>query len=194
MPSFAVDIAVRAHTSICQKVAGELADDLRALDSGVEWKTELAVDRLVAPPAQTTEILDAARRKLLDEDWDLAIVVTDLPLRVGRGPISQQVSPTHGIAVVSLPALGTLHLTHRLRRTFVELVGELVGDGRGQWNGDGAFARLKRRWGRSVLQELATETADRPGSLRFLFRTGGSCEPPSPPAGKVDTGVTAAEF
>jgi pimeloyl-ACP methyl ester carboxylesterase len=32
------------------------------------------VDRLITPPAQTTEIIDAARRKLLDEDWDLGVV------------------------------------------------------------------------------------------------------------------------
>jgi hypothetical protein len=99
------------------------------LDLGVEWQTELAVDRLVAPPAQTTELIEAVRRKLLDEHWDLGVVVTDLPLRVGRRPISRQVSPTHGIAVVSLPALGALHLAPRLRRTLRELVGDLVGDG-----------------------------------------------------------------
>ena len=101
-----VIVAPGLARDVTAKVAGELADDLCALDSGVEWKTELAVDRLVAPPAETTEILDAARRKLLDENWDLGIVVTDLPLRVGRRPVSRQVSPTHGIAVVSLPALG----------------------------------------------------------------------------------------
>jgi hypothetical protein len=122
----------------------------------------------VATPAQTTEIIDAARRKLLDANWDLGVVVTDLPLRVGRRPVSRQVSPTHGIAVVSLPALGALHLAPRLRRTLLELVGELVGDG-GQWSVDGALAGLRRRWGRGVLQELATDTADRPGALRFLF-------------------------
>ncbi|TML84589.1 MAG: hypothetical protein E6G08_16845 [Actinobacteria bacterium] len=127
------------------------------------------MDRLVAPPVQTTEIIDAARRKLLDANWDLGVVVTDLPLRVGRRPVSRQVSPTHGIAVVSLPALGALHLAPRLRRTLLELVGELVGDRDGQWGGDGALARLRRRWGRDVLQELATDTADRPGALRFLL-------------------------
>ena len=164
-----VIVAPGLARDVTAKIASELAHDLEALDLGVAWRTELAVDRLVAPPAQTTEIIDAARRKLLDEDWDLGVVVTDLPLRVGRRPVSRQVSPTHGIAVVSLPALGALHLAPRLRRTLLELVGELVGDGGDQWSGDGALARLRRRWRRGVLQELATETADRPGALRFLF-------------------------
>jgi hypothetical protein len=164
-----VIVAPGLARDVTAKIASELAHDLEALDLGVEWRTELTVDRLVAPPAQTTEIIDAARRKLLDEDWDLGVVVTDLPLRVGRHPVSRQVSPTHGIAVVSLPALGALHLAPRLRRTLLDLVGELVGDGGGQWSGDGGLARLRRRWGRGVLQELATDTADRPGALRFLF-------------------------
>ncbi len=164
-----VIVAPGLARDVTAKIASELAHDLEALDLGVEWRTELTVDRLVAPPAQTTEIIDAARRKLLDANWDLGVVVTDLPLRVGRHPVSRQVSPTHGIAVVSLPALGALHLAPRLRRTLLELVGELVGDGGGQWSGDGALAGLRRRWGRGVLQELATDTSDRPGALRFLF-------------------------
>jgi hypothetical protein len=164
-----VIVAPGLARDVTSKIASELAHDLEALDLGVEWRTELTVDRLVSPPAQTTEIIDAARRKLLDEDWDLGVVVTDLPLRVGRRPVSRQVSTTHGIAVVSLPALGALHLAPRLRRTLLKLVGELVGDGGGQRSGDGALERLRRRWGRGVLQELATDTADRPGALRFLF-------------------------
>ena len=163
-----VIVAPGLARDVTAKIASELAHDLEALDLGVEWRTELAADRLVTPPAQTSEIIDAARRKLLDEDWDLGVVVTDLPLRVGRRPVSRQVRPTHGIAVVSLPALGALHLAPRLRRTLLELVGELVGEG-GGWRGGGALARLRRRWGRGVLQELATDTSDRPGALRFLF-------------------------
>jgi len=164
-----VIVAPGLARDVTAKIASELAHDLEALDLGVEWRTELTVDRLVAPPAQTTEIIDAARRKLLEANWDLGVVVTDLPLRVGRRPVSRQVSPTHGIAVVSLPALGALHLAPRLRRTLLELVRELVGDGGGQSSGDGALARLGRRWRRGVLQELATDIADRPGALQFLF-------------------------
>jgi hypothetical protein len=170
-PSIALGVIVAPGLArdVTAKIASELADDLRALDTGVDWRTELAVDRLVAPPAQTTDIVDAARRKLLDANWDLGVVVTDLPLRVGRRPVSRQVSPTHGIAVVSLPALGPLHLAPRLRRALVELVGELVGDGGGQRSDDGPLARVRRDWGRHVLQELATDTADPRGALRFLF-------------------------
>jgi hypothetical protein len=164
-----VVVAPGLARDVTAKIASDLAHDLEALDLGVDWRTQLTVDRLVSPPAQTTELVDAARSKLLDEDWDLCVVVTDLPLRVGRRPVSRHVSPTHGVAVASLPALGALLLAPRLRRTLLELVRELVGDAGDHWSGAGVLARLRRRWGRGVLQELATDTADRPGALRFLF-------------------------
>jgi hypothetical protein len=164
-----VVVAPGLARDVTAKVVAEVADDLIALDTGVDWRTELRVDRLVVPPAHTTEIVDAARQKLLDENWDLAVVVTDLPLRVGRRPVSRQVSPTHGIAVVSLPALGAVHLTQRLCRTLLELVRELVGNGTSEGRNGGPLARMRRQWGRDVLQELATDMAARPGALRLLF-------------------------
>src|SRR5205814_7823560 len=164
-----VIVAPGLARDVTAKIAAELGDDLRALDTGVDWRTELTVDRLVAPPVQTTEIIDAARRKLLDANWDLGVVVTDLPLRVGRRPVSRQVSPTHGIAVVSLPALGAVHLTQRLRRTLLALVRELAGNGASEGSNGGPLAGMRRQWGRDVLQELATEMAARPGALRLLF-------------------------
>ena len=164
-----VVVAPGLARDVTAKIVAELADDLAELETGVDWRPELRVDRLVVPPALTTEIVRAARQKLLDEDWDLAIVVTDLPLRVGRRPVSRQVSPTHGVAVISLPALGALHLTHRLRRTLLALVGELVGSGASDRSNGGPLAGLRRRWGRGALRELATDTAARPGALRILF-------------------------
>lgn len=38
----------------------------------VEWRVPLVVDGLVAPPAATTELIDAAYQRLLREDWELA--------------------------------------------------------------------------------------------------------------------------
>lgn len=133
-------------------IAENLLDDLRARYADVNWRTELTVDRLVMPPVPTTELFAAARRKLLAADWDLAVVVTDLPLRLAGRAVQRHSNPTHGIAVVSLPALGPLHLRQRLRRAMLELVGELVGHGAG---------------GQNVLRELGTDVVHRPG-LAFV--------------------------
>ena len=111
-------------------IADDLAEDLREAYGALGWRTEFVVDRLAMPPAETPELIEAARRALLTRGWDFAVVVTDLPLRHGSRPVSRHVSRTHGVALVSLPALGPLHLKRRLRRVLRELAGELVGAGR----------------------------------------------------------------
>jgi hypothetical protein len=145
-----------AH-DVTSRIASELQQDLDARYDSVDWRTELHEDRLVVPPAALTEIIAAGRRKLLDGDWDLGVVVTDLPLSVGGRPVSRHLSPTHGLAVLSLPALGALHLRQRLRRALVELIGELTGRGAAD------------AWEESVLRELTTDTEHRPGGLGFLY-------------------------
>jgi hypothetical protein len=157
-----VVVAPGLARDVTPKVTAELADDLQGKYESVDWRTELRVDRLVVPPASITEILHAARQTLLERNWDLGVVVTDLPLRVRGRPVSRQVSPTHGIAIVSLPALGAIHLRHRLRSTLRELVGDLVG------GGDRQGVR-RPAWVLRLLWELATDTVARSGPLRFLF-------------------------
>jgi len=145
-----------AH-DVTSRIASELQEDIRGRYDSVEWRTELHVDRLVDPPASLTEILAAGRRKLLDGRWDLGVVVTDLPLKVGGRPVSRHLSPSHGLALLSLPALGALHLRQRLRRALVELIGELSGRG------------ADDDWEENVLRELTTDTEHRPGGLGFLY-------------------------
>jgi hypothetical protein len=152
-----VIVAPRLAPDVTSRIANELQEDLRRRYDSVDWRTELHVDRLVDPPASLTEIFAAARQKLLAGDWDLGVVVTDLPLKVGGRPVSRHLSPTHGLAVLSLPALGALHLRQRLRRALVELIGELSGRGA---DGD---------WEENVLRELTTDTKHRPGGLGFGF-------------------------
>ena len=141
-----------AH-DVTSRIASELLQDLRARYDSVDWHAELEVDRLVVPPASLTEIFAAGRRRLLEGDWDLGVVVTDLPLKVGGRPVSRHLSPTHSLAVLSLPALGALHLRQRLRRALVELIGELTGPEAGD------------EWEESVLRELATDTGHRSSLL-----------------------------
>jgi chromate transport protein ChrA len=146
-----VVVAPGLASDVTTGIADDLAADLRRAYDDVAWETELAEDRLVLPPAPLTELVEAARDALLDRDWDLGVVVTDLPLRVGGRPVSRHISPTHGIAVVSLPALGPLHLRQRLRRTLVDLIGELI---REETGGD-----------RHALRQLATNT----GPIRVIL-------------------------
>jgi hypothetical protein len=109
-------------------VGADLAARLEQLHPEVEWSVPLVVDGLVTPPAPTTELIDAAHQRLLREDWELALCLTDLPLRVGRRPVEGQASPTHRVAVLSLPALGAARLRRRALDAAVGLVGAVLGD------------------------------------------------------------------
>jgi uncharacterized membrane protein len=150
-----VVVAPGLAQEVTSRIADDLLDDLRERYGSVEWRAVLEVDRLVEPPAPLTEIFTAARKKLLDGEWDIGIVVTDLPLHVAGRAVSHQVNPTHGIAVVSLPALGAIHLRPRLRRALLQLVANLVGDGEENE--------------RKTLRQLVTDTVQGPGALRLLF-------------------------
>jgi hypothetical protein len=150
-----VIVAPRLERDVPPELAEQLAEDLARRHPSVEWRTELVADRLVEPPARLTDLLEDARRRLLRSHWHLALVITDLPLRDNGKPVSRRASRTHGVAVVSLPALGPLHVRPRLRRALVELVDELLG--RVDEEAD------------DVLRELTAKNEERVAILRPLF-------------------------
>jgi uncharacterized membrane protein len=113
------------------ELAARLRDDVHAALAGryddVSWDVQLVHDHLVPPPAHVTELVDAARARLLADDWDLAVLVTEAPLRLRRRPLVTHASRTHGVALVSLPALGLVQRRRRLRDAVIEAVGTLLG-------------------------------------------------------------------
>jgi hypothetical protein len=148
-------VAPRLERDVPAELADKIADDLARRHPSVDWRTELTVDRLVEPPARVTDILEDARRRLLRGRWHLAVVVTDLPLRSNGKPVSRRASRTHGVAVVSLPALGPVNVRPRLRRALVELIDELLG--RADKEAD------------DVLRELTAKNEERVAIFRPLF-------------------------
>ena len=106
-------VAPKLERDVPPELAEQLAEDLARRHPSVDWRTELVVDRLVEPPARVTDLLEDARRSLLRGQWHLAIVVTDLPLEDDGRPVSRRASRTHGVALVSLPALGPLNVRPR---------------------------------------------------------------------------------
>ena len=109
----------------------KLADDLGKVLEGrypdVEWKIIPVREMLLTPPAALVDVVDAARSRLLEQDWDLVAYVTELPLRVSRRPLLTHSSPTHGVALISLPALGPLP-GRRLVDSVADALGVIAGD------------------------------------------------------------------
>jgi hypothetical protein len=148
--------APRLARDVDPGVLEEFEADLRRRYDTADWDVELRFDRLVSPPASVAALVDAARRSMLGYGWDLVLVVTDIPLRHQRRAVSTRASRTHRVAVVSLPALGTLHVRRRLRQTLLELVTVLVAE---RQDGEGE-RRMHRR-----LRQLSGRTGSERNAL-----------------------------
>jgi hypothetical protein len=115
-------------TELAERLRPDLAEWIGARLPGVDWVVRFVSDRLVDGPADLTQLISAARRRLIDERWHLMVCVTDLPLQTARRPVVAHASMTHGVAVLSLPALGAVGVTRRALEAIVRLVAALVGD------------------------------------------------------------------
>ncbi len=128
-PGLAADLAKGVATDLVRTLAAHYPD--------ANWRTRIVVDGLVPASAPTTELVDAAHRRLLAEDWEMAICLTDMPLRIGRRPLAGHASPTHRVALVSVPALGPRNVGERAAQTalgmlqvLLDLPPDLPADGR----------------------------------------------------------------
>src|ERR1700726_3648635 len=115
-------------SELTESLVEEIAERLAVQLPGARWRIEFVSDRLVEPPADLSALIAAGRGMLLERGWDLAVCVTALPLQTARRPVIAHVSATHGVAVLSLPALGPVWVRRRAAETIVRLVGQILGD------------------------------------------------------------------
>src|ERR1700742_4099376 len=113
---------------LTESLLPEIADRLPERLPGVRWRLELVSDRLVEPPTDLSAIISAGRRMLLDRGWPLAVCVTDLTLQTARRTVIAHVSASHGVAVLSMPALGPVSVRKRTAETIVRLIRHSLGD------------------------------------------------------------------
>ena len=155
-------------SELTESLAGEIAGRLAGQLPEARWRVEIVSDRLVEPPTDLSALIAAGRRMLLERGWHLAVCVTDLPLQTARRPVIAHVSATHGVAVLSMPALGPVSVRKRTEETIVRLVGHILGD---PAQAEGAAARLPlaeavtRR-----MRELGARTALTEHGVGFVAR------------------------
>ncbi|MEU4475563.1 hypothetical protein [Micromonospora sp. NPDC023888] len=91
-------------------------------------------------------LLDDLARRRADDQWDIGICLTDLPLHAERVPLVAQTSGRRRVAMVSLPALG-LHQLRAARTAIPHLVSRLLTDASDQRlpPADRAPAEMTRR-------------------------------------------------
>ncbi|WP_246273316.1 hypothetical protein [Phytohabitans houttuyneae] len=114
---------------MAEALVGGLARQMGERLPGARWSVRVVADRLVGGPAPLHELVARTRRRLLDGGWQLAVFLTDLPLQTARRPVVAHASSAHGVAVLSLPALGAVGVERRADEAIVRLVAVLVGGG-----------------------------------------------------------------
>src|ERR687889_2356674 len=115
---------------IPEKIATELASELpellaKRIDGSVSWKVPVLVDPLTGTDREAPEILDECRQRMLEEGWDLAVCLTDLPVYRADTLVAADASAKRGVGGISLPALGALRLHPRARELTLRLAGGL---------------------------------------------------------------------
>ena len=140
-----------------EQIAAELSDELPELlsehvDDRVSWEVSVICDPLTGSEPDAVRVIDAGRKRLVEEGWDLAICLTDLPLRKDGRPVVAAVSSAQKVAVISLPPLGVTLLYRRAREGIVQLVNELYEGSHDEFSRDGEDqhdeeARRRRRPG-----------------------------------------------
>jgi hypothetical protein len=164
--------------SLAEAMARDLGAELDGLLPGAHWLVVTPPSVGLDSPAEITDVLDLARSKLLEGGADLAVLLTDLPLKLGRRPVLGHASPAHGVAFVSLPALGVVQLRSRSRRAVLWTVQALVGaaeNGTLQRSVEGNAAdggRHRRRERRALprVRQLARDMGPGGGGVLFVAR------------------------
>jgi len=111
-------------------LSAELRVELSQAYPELTWRLPVVSDPLVAAPALLPDLIDAGRRKLLSEGWDMALCLTDLPLPSAGRTVAGHVSVSHSVVVISVPAIGVVAVRRRLREAALRLIGRAL-DGSG---------------------------------------------------------------
>jgi hypothetical protein len=154
------------YLELAEEIADDLPERLGERFEDFEWRVEVSEIAPKEPSANSTDFVRAARERMLEAGWDLVICLTALPLRARRRPVTAHVDPTHGVGLVSVPALGAFDLEDRAREAVLDLVAGLVGV---RARGDAETGDRERI--RDRLQELAAPLGEAQvrddGRIRF---------------------------
>jgi hypothetical protein len=152
-------------------LAAALPDRLRDRFPGTEWRVEVRSEVLAG--AAGVDLVQLTREQLLEQGWQLAVCLTDLPLSVGRRPVTAHASLALGVGVVSVPALGPVSVEDRVMDAVLRIVDMLLG-GHAPDRRPERRTRMRRRL--REIQELSSPVGhlDVPAqdTVRFVTATG----------------------
>lgn len=103
-------------------LADQLGADLTDAYPGLSWEVGVVRDELGSSADASLDLLELARDRMLDEDWDLIVGVGQEPLRQGSHTLTSQVSPVHAAGVISLD-LAEVGLHRAVERVVATILG-----------------------------------------------------------------------
>jgi hypothetical protein len=159
-------VATRGITEdLLERLAHELRQDLPALLPTVTWQISTQPDLEIGPPVSLGELVDRARSELLARRCHLLVLLTDLPLMIGRKPVLSHVTRAQGVAVLSFPAHGAVAPHNRAVKTLRAAVAALIGVGP-----VGDLSRGRRRRATARMRELGNRVSNDQGAVAFVAR------------------------
>ncbi len=125
-----ITLGLLAAPELPARLATRLAVELPELlsqrvDDRVLWRVPVIYDPLTGSKPDSPGILDVGRVWLEQEGLDLAICLTDLPLRRRGQLVVADVSVARKVAALSVPALGVTGLHRRTCEAVIQLAYEL---------------------------------------------------------------------
>jgi hypothetical protein len=156
--------------AMLEELRAGLLEDLSRAFPATDWRVENLGDTEISPPVDVSDLLGRAREHLLEQQCHLVVLITDLPLKVGRHPVLSHASRAHGAAVVSLPAHGAVSVKSKTRRSMANAVSTLIGANVLPNPTENSSARRRRRRADARIRELGTPVSPHPSSVVFLTR------------------------
>ena len=117
-PGLAEDLAAR--------LGRELLAPLHERLPRFAWLFVVRTDVRAGPPGLDADLVREARERMLAEGWDLSICLTELPLHLGRRPVTAYASFALAVGLVSVRAVGPLDVEERVRESVLRLVEKMA--------------------------------------------------------------------
>jgi hypothetical protein len=161
-------LATHDELDLAEDLAEMLPDALRERIGGrFDWRVEIVETEPADASASPSELVESVRRRMLERDWRLGIGLTALPLRAGHLPVATQVSASHGVGIISVPALGAVNRDERLREAALHVVERLLGEAGER---AGHEERMRRR-SAELADPMGSLAAEDHGTVRFAGST-----------------------
>src|SRR3954471_11417195 len=158
---------------IADEIAADLPGQLGDQVGDVHWQVRVADAERADTTPSTEALKQSVRRRMQDEGWDLAVALTDLPLRANRRPVTAHASAMYRVGLLSVPALGGRSVARRAMRAVLNLVEGLLGEevGRGSDAGETGRAHRMRQRLEELKSPLGRRRAGEDGTIAFVGAT-----------------------